>query len=169
MASAAPSESSAAPSQSSAAPSMASAAPSESSAAPSMASAAPSESSASPSSSKGRRFLQASTSTRSSSTKSHRSIDQTSKRNSAPISSSPRAACDSKQQDMKCEQGSTRLAENRSTDLATCQQLCVQTDGCNYYSFAESGEHAGVCMGCGSTSNAVFHENFVFYPVGCSY
>ena len=51
--------------------------------------------------------------------------------------------------------------------LESCTAICEgrhETDGCNFFAFADEGEYAGVCIGC-DHSGVVSHTKFDFYMV----
>ena len=51
--------------------------------------------------------------------------------------------------------------------LESCTAICEsrhETDGCNFFAFADVGEYEGVCIGC-DHSGVVSHTMFDFYMV----
>jgi len=67
--------------------------------------------------------------------------------------------------DTKCAyKHSDRLFREEGKDTNSCYHECLKTENCNYFSIAETGPFAGVCMGCkyGVTDP---HDNFKFYAM----
>lgn len=66
--------------------------------------------------------------------------------------------------DMKCPHDhADRLFRAEGQTLETCAQMCIQTQHCRHFSFATSGTHPQVCVGCTSLRDAEEHEGFDSY------
>ena len=67
---------------------------------------------------------------------------------------------------MKCPQDD-RMFRYEGQTLESCTAICEsrhETDGCNFFAFADVGEYEGVCIGC-DHSGVVSHTMFDFYMV----
>jgi len=60
-----------------------------------------------------------------------------------------------------------RLYRLEDQTLESCRQKCLDTEGCDYYSFAEAGTYANVCMGCITDVEKQEHVGFNLYSKDC--
>ena len=72
--------------------------------------------------------------------------------------------------DKKCPQDSSRLFrtdDNSPLSLEECQDLCYNTDGCDYFSIGldAAPEHSGVCIGCSDPVDLETHDGFNTYEM----